>query len=142
MFPTCKHKWSAPSHLHVAHSSGCSQCYNVKRCSPKATHPTLAACSHPLLGEWDYEANAQDGLHPEKIWLQSHKLVHWVCHNVPGGACTRIRPLPTIACWDEVAALVVWVTKLASVFPFSLLPDIAQEWKCEQNEGTPDAYAY
>jgi len=86
--PTCKHKWSAVIDRRVS-GSGCPQCFHNRCYLKQATHPTLAACNHPLLVEWDYEANAHVGLHPDKVRLRSHKLVHWVCHKCPRGCLHR-----------------------------------------------------
>jgi len=81
--PICKHKWCTTIQARVRRSTGCPQCYRSRRHTKHVAHPTFAACHHPLLSDWDYEANAKDGLHPEKVKLRSNKLVHWVCHKCP-----------------------------------------------------------
>ena len=51
--PSCKHKWCATIQARVRNSTGCPQCYNNRRSLKQVAHPTFAACSHPLLAEWD-----------------------------------------------------------------------------------------
>ncbi len=140
--PTCKHKWSATIKNRVS-GRGSRLCFNTNgRTQNRVSHPTFAACNHPLLSEWDYEANAPEGLHPEEIRLRSNKLVHWVCHKCPRGCLHRYQARPCHR------------TLLGSGCPCcsghkackcnslqSLFPDVAREWDAERNEGTPDDYA-
>ncbi len=138
--PTCKHKWSTTIQSRVL-GAGCPQCFSNRRYLNRASHPTVAACNHPLLGEWDYEANAQEGLQPEKIRLRSHKPVHWVCHKCPKGCLHRYRARPyhrTLSGSGCPCCSGHQACKCNSLQ--SLFPDVAQDWDFERNEGTPNDY--
>lgn len=50
--------------------------------------------SSPLLKEWDYEKNNEQGLMPDQISTQSHKKIWWICgkgHHYQSPAEYRIR---------------------------------------------------
>ncbi len=83
--PVCGHKWLASVGHRVGLKPGCTECYNLKRTRPKVRHCTLAACNHPLLKEWDTEANAKEGLFPDKLRLGSNKRVHGCATSVLWG---------------------------------------------------------
>jgi len=138
--PTCKHKWSTTISKRVL-GSGCPQCFNTRQHLKRVTHPTLAACNHPLLSEWDYEANAQEGLWPEKIRLRSHKLVHWVCHKCPRGCMHRYQATPKDRIGKGSGCPYCSGHKACKCNSLqSLFPDVALEWDAERNEGNPDYY--
>ncbi len=83
--PVCGHKWLASISHRVGLKSVCPGCYNLRSARTKVRHPTLAECNHPLLKEWDTEANAKEGLFPDKLRLGSNKRVHWTCRKCPLG---------------------------------------------------------
>ena len=140
--PNCKHKWSARINMRVSGLTGCPQCFRNRRRLSKVSHFTFAACDHPLLGDWDFEANAKDGLYPEKIRLRSKKHVHWVCHKCPRGCLHRYQAPPNdrigkgSGCPSCSGHKACKCNSLQSLFP-----NIAREWDYERNEGSPDEYA-
>ncbi len=141
MCPSCQHKWSATIDQRVSDLTGCPQCFKTRRHLKRVMHPTLAACNHPLLSEWDFEANAQQGLHPEKIRLRSNKQVHWVCRKCPRGCMHRYQAAPnnrisgSRGCPSCSGHKACKCNSLQSLFP-----KVAQEWDYERNEGSPDQY--
>ena len=138
---TCKHKWSAKIQVR-AMGSGCPQCFRKRRHLKRVTHPTFAACNHPLLGDWDHEANVEDGLHPNKIRLHSHKHVHWICHKCPRGCLHRYQATPAARIANGTGCPYCSGHKACKCNSLqSLLPDIACEWDYERNEGSPDGDA-
>ena len=119
----------------------CPECYNVKRAALRARLPTLAECNHPLLKDWDTEANAKEGLFPDKLRLCSHKHVPWVCHKCPLGLTHKYtskvysRALAGIGCSCCGGRTACKCNSLPS-----LHPGIAQEWGYEKNDGRPSDY--
>ena len=65
--------------------NGCRHYYTAKQGrkadGSRTRHPTFQASDHPLMLEWDEEANNRDGLLPDKVKLRSTKQVTRVCHN-------------------------------------------------------------
>ena len=83
--PDCRHEWQAGVASRAKNDAGCPSCSCKHR--QKNKQPTFE--EDTLLLEWDHERNALDGLYPHNITLQSHKLVHWVCHKCPKGRLHR-----------------------------------------------------
>lgn len=87
----CGGSWEAVLRKRALHGTGCPDCYALRRGhkadGSRTSHPTFRAESgdHPLMSEWDKDANEEDGLCPDKIKLRSHKHVNWVCHKCPMG---------------------------------------------------------
>ena len=138
----CGHKWQAIIHARVTQKSGCPECCNLKRAGPRGRLPTLAECNHPLLKDWDTEANAKEGLFPDKLTLGSHKRVHWVCHKCPLGVMHKYvsrvnsRALLGSGCSCCGGRTACKCNSLPSLYPY-----IAQEWDYSKNDGKPCDYA-
>ncbi len=137
--PVCGHKWLASISHRVGLKSGCPACYN--RARTKVRHPTLAECNHPLLKEWDTEANAKEGLFPDKLRLGSNKRVHWTCRKCPLGlthkwaATMNSRALAGNGCSCCAGRTACQCNSLPSLYP-----GIAQEWDYCKNDGDPGDY--
>lgn len=85
------HRWDVGIGGRVYYSTGCPECYDA-RCGYKedgtrTSNPSLAATSHPIMLQYDYDINALAGLDPAKIKCCSNKKVHWICHNCPRDKC-------------------------------------------------------
>ena len=101
----------------------------------------IPGCNHPLLKDWDSEANAKEGLFPDKLTLGSSKRVHWVCHKCPLGLTHKyVSALSSrtlagngCSCCSERTAC-----KCNSLL--SLYPEVAQEWDHCKNDGCPGDY--
>lgn len=130
----CGHRWLAKIGNRVASQSGCRKCARLKHAvrhpaRHPARHPTLAECNHPLMKDWDSEANAKEGLFPDKLTLGSNKRVHWVCHKCPLGLThkyvSRIhsRALAGNGCLCCGGRTLCKCNSL-----LSLNPEVAQEW--------------
>jgi len=139
--PVCGHKWLAHIHSRTRQKSGCPECYNLKRARPKVRHPTLAECNHPLLKEWDTEANAKEGLFPDKLRLGSNKRVHWVCCKCPLGmmhkyvSTVNSRALLGSGCSCCGGRSACKCNSLPSLYP-----NIARDWDYSKNDGKPCDY--
>ena len=137
----CGHRWLAQIFSRVGSQAGCPECYNVKRTRPKVRQPTLAECNHPLLKDWDTEANAKEGLFPDKLTLGSSKRVHWVCHRCPLGlthkytSSVNSRALAGSGCSCCGGRTACKCNSLPSLFP-----DVAQEWDHNKNDRKPSDY--
>ena len=140
--PVCGHKWLAQIYSRVGpKKSGCPECYNLKRARPKVRHPTLAECNHPLLKEWDTEANAKEGLFPDKLTLGSNKRVHWVCHKCPLGLTHKyVSTVNSRALAGNGCSICCGLRTCRCNSLPSLYPEIAQEWDYCKNDGEPDDY--
>ena len=75
----CRHRWSAPVFSRTQ-GSGCPQCAREAR-RQQTRQPSISSGAPHLLAEWDWEANATHGWHPDHITLGSRKKVHWVVHD-------------------------------------------------------------
>jgi len=74
--PDCAHEWQGHVHTRVRAQLGCPKCQRRKK---NKRHPTFAECSHPMLLQWDHDANSRRGIFPENTRLRSGKQVSWVC---------------------------------------------------------------
>ena len=144
--PVCSHRWLArindrTGNHRTGQKTGCPECYNLRRAWPKVRHPTLAECNHPLLKEWDNEANAKEGLFPDKLTLGSHKRVHWLCHKGPLGLTHKfVSTLNSRALAGHGCSICSGrQTCRCNSLP-SLYPEIALEWDHCKNEGQPGDY--
>ena len=72
----CGHKWLAAVFSRTREESSCPQCAAEAK-SVKTRQPTISERAPYVLAEWDFEANAREGWHPERVRLMSHKKVHW-----------------------------------------------------------------
>ncbi len=137
----CGHKWLAQILSRVAWQNGCPECYNVKRAGPRKRLPTLAECYHPLLKDWDTEANAKEGLLPDKLTLGSHKRVHWVCHKCPLGLTHKYTSSVNSCALAGSGCSIChgFSTCKCNSLP-SLFPDLAQQWDNDKNDQKPGDY--
>ncbi len=126
----CGHRWLARISSRIALQSGCPDCFKRRKHALQSLrHPTLAECNHPLLQDWDTEANAKEGLFPDKLRLGSNKRVHWVCHKCPLGsthkwvATINSRALAGSGCSCCGGRTACKCNSLSSLYP-----GIAQEW--------------
>ena len=138
----CGHKWQAIiSSRTGGQKCGCPECFNLKRSGPKLRHPTLTECNHPLLEEWDKEANAKEGLFPDKLRLGSNKRVHWVCSKCPLGmmhkyvSTVNARALSGSGCSCCRGRTACKCNSLPSLYP-----EVAREWDFSKNDKTPWDY--
>ena len=72
----CGHKWSVII-SHRTRGTGCPQCAR-EASRHKTRQPSISDGAPDLLAEWDWEANATHGWHPDQITMGSMKKVHWV----------------------------------------------------------------
>ena len=133
--PDCRYEWQASIRHKVFDGSGCPRCSSGKY----SKQPTFQAAEHTLLLEWDHERNARDGIYPHNTTLQSHKLVHWVCHECPKGRLHRYRMRPynrttkhTQGCPYCAGRKVCDCNSLAACEPV-----IAAEWDFAKNGSSP-----
>ena len=77
----CWHSWTAAVLDRTrVFGTGCPQCaHEARRHGTK--QPSISDGSRHLLAEWDWEANARRGWHPDKVTLRSHRKVHWVVQD-------------------------------------------------------------
>jgi len=137
----CGHKWQAIINYRVGQKTGCPECYNLKRGRSKVRHPTLAECNHPLLKEWDDEANAKEGLFPDKLRLGSNKRVHWVCHKCPLGLTHKyVTTIGSRALLGSGCSCCGGRTACKCNSLSSLYPNIARDWDYSMNDGKPCDY--
>ena len=107
----------------------------------KVRHPTLAECNHPLLQDWDTEANAKEGLFPDKLRLGSNKRVHWVCHKCPLGLTHKwVSKINSRALAGNGCSCCDGKTACKCNSLPSLYPGIAQEWDHGKNDMTPSDF--
>ena len=144
--PTCGQNWDARIRKRVGNSTGCPHCHDARRGrkadGSRTRHPTFQASDHPLMLEWDEEANIRDGLFPDKITLCSNKQVNWVCHSCPVGCVHRYKAKPTSRTVLKSGCPYCFGHKACKCNSLqALFPDIAQEWDSGRNKGTPDDYA-
>ncbi len=137
----CGHKWQALISSRTARQSGCPGCFNTRRAMSKVRHPTLAECNHPLLQDWDTEANAKEGLFPDKLRLGSNKRVHWVCHKCPLGLTHKwVSKINSRALAGNGCSCCDGKTACKCNSLPSLYPGIAQEWDHDKNDMTPSDF--
>ena len=60
--------------------AGCPQCAR-EASRHKTKQPSISNGAQHLLAEWDWEANARRGWHPDQVTLGSGKKVHWVLQD-------------------------------------------------------------
>ena len=76
----CGHRWSARVMNRTLLGTGCPQCSREAGRS-KIRQPSISSGAPHLLAEWDWEANATHGWHPDRITLRSGQKVHWVMRH-------------------------------------------------------------
>ena len=76
----CGHRWSSFVNNRTHNRNGCPWC--AREASRIQTRqPSIRDGAPDLLAEWDWEANARRGWHPDKVTLGSDKKVHWVVQD-------------------------------------------------------------
>ena len=143
----CGLSWQTSIRRRALEGTGCPHCYKLRRGrkadGSRTSHPTFRRASgdHPLMAEWDREANEKAGLHPENIKLRSNIQVNWVCRKCPLGllhlykAMPFARTLVRSGCPYCDAQKVCKCNSLQTHFP-----ELVQEWDFEQNKDTPRDY--
>ena len=76
----CGHSWSATVNSRARQGNGCPQCACEAR-RQMTRQPSISVGAPSLLAEWDWEANATQGWHPDRVSLGSAKKVHWVLRD-------------------------------------------------------------
>ena len=76
----CGHRWSVTVASRTFHGTGCPRCGREASRS-KTAQPSISVGAPHLLAEWDWEANATHGWHPDRITLRSGQKVHWVLRH-------------------------------------------------------------
>ena len=143
--PNCEELWAARIKHRFILRSGCPHCYALrggrKADGTRTNHPTLTANGqdqHPVMLDWDYDANEQEGLFPDEVTLRSNKLVNWVCHQCSMGrlhkfkASPRHRTVYNSSCPYCSSRKVCECNSLQTWFPEAI-----EEWDFNKNEGTP-----
>ncbi len=138
----CGNHWSARINSRVTQGTGCPKCYSKRyghrKDGSRRKHPSFAECNHPLLSEWDYPANAEQGLFPEDITLSSNKSVHWVCCQCSLGVLHRWVKTPNARTQNQKGCpccsghAVCKCISLATCYP-----EIAQDWDYSKNKADP-----
>ena len=72
----CAHRWSATV-VNRTYGRGCPQCAHEAR-RIRSRQPSISVGAPHLVAEWDWEANATHGWHPDQVTLGSTKKVQWV----------------------------------------------------------------
>ncbi len=141
----CGHSWAARIENRVGHGdgdgTGCPECYNLRRSQPRMRHRALADSGHPVMKEWDYELNEQQGLDPHKITLRSNKRCNWICRQCPAGQLHRWKAAPLVRTLQASGCPYCSGLKACKCNSLQALsPEVAAEWDYVKNEGTPDDY--
>ena len=143
----CGGSWEAVIRKRALRGTGCPDCYALRRGrkadGSRTSHPTLRAESgdHPLMSEWDTDANEEDGLRPDKIKLRSHKHVNWVCHKCPMGHLHLYKAKPlyrTVTGSGCPYCAGQKVCKCNSLQTWC--PGLAEQWDFLKNRATPEDY--
>ena len=144
----CGLSWQTRIRRRALKGTGCPHCYNLrsgrKADGSRTSHPTLRGASgdHPLMAEWDNEANEKAGLCPEKIKLCSNIQVNWICRKYPLGLLHLYKAMPNhrfqkcSGCPFCDAQKVCQCNSLQTHFP-----ELYHEWDFDKNQGTPGDYA-
>ncbi len=143
----CGLSWQTRIKRRALEGTGCPHCYELRRGrkadGSRASHPTLRGASgdHPLMAEWDREANEKAGLHPENIKLRSNIRVNWICCKCPLGllhlykATPRDRTQKCSGCPYCNANKACKCNSLQTHFP-----EMVEEWDFDKNKDTPMDY--
>ena len=143
----CGLSWQTRIKHRALKGTGCPHCYKLRRGrkadGSRTSHPTLRGASgdHPLMAEWDEDANEKAGLHPENIKLRSHIQVNWICRKCPLGVLHLYRAMPndrTLKCSGCPycdAQKACQCNSLQTHFP-----ELVEEWDFDRNQDTPEDY--
>ena len=143
----CGLSWQARIKERALRGTGCPHCYKLrngrKADGSRTSHPTLRGASgdHPLMAEWDEDANEKAGLHPENIKLRSHIQVNWICRKCPLGVLHLYKAMPndrTSRCSGCPFCDAHKACKCNSLQTH--FPELVEEWDFDRNQGTPEDY--
>ena len=143
----CGLSWQTRIKNRALKGTGCPHCFKLrsgrKADSSRTSHPTLRGASgnHPLLAEWDEDANEKAGLHPENIKLRSHIQVNWICRKCPLGVLHLYKAMPndrTTRCSGCPFCDAHKACKCNSLQTH--FPELVEEWDFDRNQGTPEDY--
>ncbi len=143
----CGLSWQAVIKERALNGTGCPHCYELrsgrKADGSRTSHPTLRGASgdHPLMAEWDKEANEKAGLHPENIKLRSKIQVNWICRKCPLGLLHLYKAMPltrTSKCGGCPYCHAQKACKCNSLQTH--FPELVDEWDFDRNQGTPEDY--
>jgi len=139
--------WQARIADRALEGTGCPNCYELRRGrkadGSRTNHPTLRGASgnHPLMAEWDIDANEKAGLRPEKIKLRSRIPVNWICRKCPLGllhlwkATPNDRTQKCSGCPYCDAQKACKCNSLQTHFH-----DLVEEWDFDRNKDAPGNY--
>jgi rubrerythrin len=143
----CGLSWQTRIKSNALEGSGYPHCYKLRRGrkanSSRTSHSTLrgASADHPLMADWDKDANEKAGLHPENIKLRSNIKVNWICRKCPLGllhlykAMARDRTQKRSGCPYCAAQKACKCNSLRTHFP-----ELVTEWDYDKNKDTPRDY--
>jgi len=142
----CGLSWQTRIKRRALEGTGCPHCYKLRRGrkadGSRTSHPTLRGPSgdHPLMAEWDTDANEKAGLRPEKIKLRSHIHVNWICRRCPLGLLHLYKAMPLhrtrrSGCPYCDADKACKCNCLQTHFP-----EMNKEWDFDKNKDTPEDY--
>ncbi len=143
----CGLSWQTRIKRRALAGTGCPHCYKLRRGrkadGSRTSHPTFRGASgdHPLMAEWDREANEKAGLHPEKIKLRSTIQVNWICRKCPLGLLHLYKAMPNdrtqkcSGCPYCDARKACKCNSLQTHFP-----EMVEEWDFDKNTDTPGDY--
>ena len=143
----CGLSWQARIKERALRGTGCPHCYKLrngrKADGSRITHPTLRGASgdHPLMADWDKDANEKAGMHPEKIKLRSSIKVNWICRKCPLGLLHLYKAMPlnrTAKCSGCPYCSAKNACKCNSLQ--TRFPELVEEWDFDRNQGTPEDY--
>ena len=143
----CGLSWQAVINKRALNGTGCPHCYELRRGrkadGSRTSHPTLRGASgdHPLMAEWDKDANEKAGLYPENIKLRSHIQVNWICRKCPLGLLHLYKAMPndrTLKCSGCPYCDAQKACKCNSLQTH--FPDLVEEWDFDRNKDAPGNY--
>ena len=76
---TCGNTWSTSPYHRIKEETGCPYCAGLKHLVPGVND--IETKNPPNLQYWDYEKNAEIGLHPNQIALSSQKRAWFLCEK-------------------------------------------------------------
>ncbi|KAL3130449.1 hypothetical protein ABBQ38_008271 [Trebouxia sp. C0009 RCD-2024] len=139
----CGGRWTARPNCRTSRTmTGCPECAEDAKCTPRTKQPTFAECQHPLLAEWDHERNAAQGHRPDKVRLKSNKQIFWLCTRCPAGQehSWSAQPGQRTARGKSGCPYCAGKAACRCNSLQALYPGIAAEWDHARNKGQPSNY--
>ena len=140
----CGHKWITSPNQRLNKQSGCPQCARADaRSCNKVKQPTFAQCTdsqvRALLAQWDHPRNAEHGHFPDKITLQSHKKIFWLCNKCPAGKEHSWPAMPNKRAGRNQSGCPFCAGHAACSCNSleALYPAVAADWDSAKNQGQP-----